>query len=288
MSLFLALLIAAQEIPNAPSPEIRAVQDRARREAEEKKAVANKTLGPPVPAQYAEKFYDCIAASAADTARGLIYASEWLTKGGSFYARQCQGFALSRQGRWVAAEVAFGQAGEEADKTRDPAAGRLWAQAGNAALAAGEFAKARSHFDAAIVRGLPDGTQRGATYLDRARASMGMGDTAAARIDLDRAMAEAPADALAWLLSATLARRTGDLALADKHILEAARLSPDDPAVALEQGNIAVMSGRDDAAKSAWNRAVKLAGDGDAGKTAAANLAELANAPPPTPAPAKP
>lgn len=276
MPIFLPLLLAAQV-----SPEVAAVQDRARREAAEKRAPQAQAARLPVPPAISARFQACVDAAADDADKGLQVAGQWLVTGGGFYARQCQGFALARTGRWTAAQVAFEQAANAADIARDPAAGRLWAQVGNAALAGGDYAKARSSFDAAIARGLANGIDKGEAYLDRARAAVALGDMTAARADLDKAVEQVPADPLAWLLSATLARRTGNLGLAEKHIAEAVRLSPDDAAVALEEGNIAVLGGKDEAAKTAWSRAVKLAADSNAGKAAAANLGELAKAPAP-------
>ena len=53
------------------------------------------------------------------------------------------------------------------------------------------------------------------------------------------------------------------------------QLSPDDASVALEEGNIAVLTDHADIARSAWQRAVKLAPDAPAGKAAAENLGRL-------------
>jgi hypothetical protein len=49
--------------------------------------------------------------------------------------------------------------------------------------------------------------------------------------------------------------------------------------VALEEGNIAMLTGHEDIARAAWQRAVKLAADSAAGKAAADDLSRL-----PTPA----
>src|SRR3546814_9560299 len=82
-------------------------------------------------------------------------------------------------------------------------------------------------------------------YLDRARALVAMDKLAEARPDIDKALSEVPKDPLAWLLSATLARRMDNLPVAQEHIAQALALSPDDASVALEEGNIAVLSGMD-------------------------------------------
>jgi tetratricopeptide (TPR) repeat protein len=86
---------------------------------------------------------------------------------------------------------------------------------------------------------------------------------------------QASADPLAWLLSATLARQSGDLDRAQADIAEAAKRAPDDAQVALEAGNIAIMTGHDDAARTAWAAAVKNAPQSAAGKAAADALSRL-------------
>jgi tetratricopeptide (TPR) repeat protein len=158
--------------------------------------------------------------------------------------------------------------------------GQLWAQAGNASLAGGDFPKARLAFDAALAGGQLRGADEGEAHLDRARAAVAMKDSKAARADFDAASKLVPEDALVWLLSATLARRDGDLARASADIAEAAKRSPDDASVALEAGNIAALSGAGSAARTAWEAAVEAAPESPAGKAAAASLKRLAAAPP--------
>jgi len=53
------------------------------------------------------------------------------------------------------------------------------------------------------------------------------------------------------------------------------QLAPDDASVALEEGNIAMLTGQEDIARSDWDRAVRLAADSPAGKAAADNLSRL-------------
>ena len=151
-------------------------------------------------------------------------------------------------------------------------------QAGNAALAGGDAARAKTGFDAALARGQAAGLDLGEIHLDRARARFALNDKKGARDDLDMALKLAPADPLAWLLSATLARQSGDLDRAIADIEEAQKRSPDDAQVALEAGNIAIVSGSEAAARVAWEAAVKAAPDTPAGKSAAAALARLGTA----------
>ena len=280
MPFFLPLLFLAQGY----DPEIEAVMNRSRKEKQEaaaaaaapKPAAAREDGRIPVPAKYAAPFQACLDQAIEAPDAGVAFAQKWRIDGGSFYARHCMGFAYARAERWGPAIVAFEQAAEEAERSAEMAqSARLWAQAGNAALASGDPAKARQDFDAALARGLPDGLEKGEVHLDRARALVALGDSAAARESLDVALAQAPRDPLGWLLSATLARRSGEMALAQAHIARAVQLSPDDASVALEEGNIAVLTQHDDVARAAWQRAVRLAPTTAAGKAAADNLSRL-------------
>jgi tetratricopeptide (TPR) repeat protein len=221
------------------------------------------------------RFAACVALTEKDAARALEVAGTWQVEGGGVLARQCAGLAYASLRRWLPAATAFQQAAEDAERHRDGRAPRLWVQAGNAALAAGDMIKAGQYLDAAISGGGLFGAEAGEAHLDRARARVATGDTATARADLDMALKLVPADPLAWLLSATLARRTGDLARAQADIGEAMKRAPDDAAVALEAGNIAILSGAEAAARTAWAAAIKASPDSPAGKAAADALKRL-------------
>lgn len=282
MSFLLPLLLLA---PQAYDPEIEAVMNRRKKETVAPAAPASPSAAGqasdgriPVPARFAQPFQECLDQAMASPDQGVAYAEKWRMDGGSFYARHCMGFAYARAERWAPAIVAFEQAADEAERSGEMThSARLWAQAGNAALAGGDAAKARADFDAALARGLPDGLERGEAHLDRARALVALGDGKAARESLDAALTQVPQDPLAWLLSATLARRSGEMKLAQAHIARAVQLSPDDASVALEEGNVAVLTGHEDVARSAWQRAVKLAPEAPTGKAAADNLSRLAS-----------
>jgi len=279
-------------MPQAYDPEIEAVMNRKRKEAVEARAAAAESAPAPrtseeakdgmipVPPQYAAPFQACIDAALQSPEQGVAFAEKWRIEGGNFYARHCMGFAYARAERWAPAIVALEQAADEAERTGEMAqSARLWAQAGNAALAGGDAAKAKADFDAALARGLPDGIEKGEAHLDRARALVALNDHQGARDSLDIALEQAPKDPLGWLLSATLARRMGEMPLAQAHIARAVQLSPDDASVALEEGNIAILTDHADVARSAWQRAVKLAPEAPAGKAAADNLTRLPPAP---------
>lgn len=221
------------------------------------------------------RFVQCVSLSEADPAKALDEAGAWQLTGGGVLARQCAGLAYAAQKRWLPAAAIFEQAARAAEKAQDGRAPRLWVLSGNAALAGGNPAKARAAIDAGLAGGALSGTEAGEAYLDRARASFALKDNKAARVDLDAAVKLVPDDPLGWLLSATLARATGDLVRAQSDIAEAAKRSPDDASVALEAGNIAILSGAEGAARTAWAAAVKASPASTAGKAAAENLVRL-------------
>lgn len=227
----------------------------------------------------------CIAQVDADPEKAVTFASDWRIQGGDLDARLCLGLAYAAQQKWPSAMTAFEQAARDAEGRKNNRSAGFWVQAGNAALAAGNAARAQAAFDSAIASGLLSGRELGEAHLDRARALVSARQGKAARADLDAALKLVPEDPLAWLLSATLARREGDLTRAAEDIAEAGKRSPDDASVALEAGNIAILSGADDAARTAWEAAVKTSPESPAGKAAADNLKQMAG-PVQTPPPA--
>jgi tetratricopeptide (TPR) repeat protein len=238
-------------------------------------AAAAATTPPAAPPADEARFESCVGLIDSDPAQAIDRASTWQIQGGGVLARQCLGMAYGEQRRWASAATAFEGAARLAETTGDGRAAILWVQAGNAALAANDPQKARGFLDAALARGQLVGDASGEAHLDRARALAAIGDLKGARIDLDVAVRDVAADPLGWLLSATLARKMQDLPRAQADIAEAAKRSSDDPSVALEAGNIAMLSGHEDAARTAWTAAVRNAPESPSGKSAAEALARL-------------
>jgi len=222
-----------------------------------------------------KRFADCVALVEADPQAAIATAEAWRMSGGNLNARLCLGLAYAAQKRWPAARLT--------EKENDARSASFWVQAGNAALAAGEYDQARTALDAAIISGLLKGAEAGEAQLDRARALAAKSRLSEARADIDAALKLVPQDPLGWLLSATLARREENLTRAAADIEEAAKRSPDDAAIALEAGNIALLSGAPEAAKKAWEAAVRLAPDSPSGRSAKSALAQFDASPAPAP-----
>ena len=227
--------------------------------------------GPQLQAEYDR----CIDQAVDDPLAGVATATSWSLAGGGYLARQCLGLAYAAQQRWAAAGEAFEEAARAAERVREPRTANYWAQAGNAWLAAGNVTRARGALDAALAAGTLTGQALGEAHLDRARILAAAGDATGARGDLDLALRHAPADPLAWLLSATLARRGGDLNRAATDIAEAMKRAPDDASVQLEAGNIAALRGDQSGAIAAWQSAARLGGDGAVATAARAALAQF-------------
>lgn len=218
---------------------------------------------------------DCAELLKTDPARALEVANGRILQGGGVSAKQCAALAFAAMEKWPAAAAAFEQAARHAERDKLGVAADLWVQAANAHLAAGEPGQAAAALDAALVTGSLSGLAKGEAHLDRARAKVALGRLPEARADLDEALKLAPEDPLAWLLSASLARRMGRLDRAQADIGEAAKRSPDDASVALEAGRIALASGAPEAARVAFEGAIRNQPGSEAAKAAQAELDRL-------------
>lgn len=202
-------------------------------------------------------------------------ASLWVQQGGDYLAKACHGFALASDFRFAEAAVLLDQAAQGADARSDKRAARIWAQAANAAIAADLPEDALSSLDNALKSNILKHIERADCEVDRARALVALKREAQAVVALDTARRLAPENGTAWLLSATLARRMNALPDALSYVQTAAKLSPSDPAVALEAGNIAVAAGDEIAARKQWEQVIAIAPNSRQANSAQAQLAAL-------------
>lgn len=228
----------------------------------------------------------CLAAVNGNPLQGSEAAQAWLDKAKAAEAPQaghCLGVALGRLERWDEAEQAFAAARAAAPASNRIERARLGAMAGNAALAAGRPDAALASLDGAHgdALGAGDKPLAGDIAIDRARALVALGRDGEAAMALDEASATIPGNAQAWLLSATLARRMGKLPEAQTRIEKAAELMPVDPDIGLEAGVIAVLSGRDEAARKSWQSVIDAAPGSDAAATARGYIDQLGPVAPP-------
>ena len=219
----------------------------------------------------------CLGTAQSDPEKARALAEEWVsrTTGAQRAAgRHCLGVAAGNGGDWSAAAAAFLAARDDASEPRFRA--RMSALAGSAFLAEDEADQALSALDAGQADAAGDAALIGAIALDRASALVALGREGEAASALSEARTAIPDDAQAWLLSATLSRRTGDLAAAQSQIQQAATLDPRDPAIGLEAGVIAALGGRDEAARKSFESVIAASPESSQGLAAKQYLAQLA------------
>ena len=274
MTPFLALLLqvgpapAAEPISPLPPEMEQQRADRARRNAEAEAV------------QPASRRAQCLARTRRDPGGAVEEAEVWLegAQGGERGdAGQCLGVAQAQLGQSAASAETFLAARDAtpADDRRQRAL--RGALAGGALLGEGDPASALALLDSArddaVAAG--DGAIAGQIALDRAIALVALDRPADAADALAAARAALPDNAQAWLLSATLSRRSGELAEAQTRIERAAELAPLDPAIGLEAGVIAAMTGRDEAARRSWRSVIEMAPDSPMAATAQTYLDRL-------------
>lgn len=195
-------------------------------------------------------------------------------------ANHCLGVASSELALWDDARAAFAAARAETPQDEGRTRARFAALAGNAALASGDAAGAAD----LLALAERDARAAGAAVLealaaiDHARALVRLERADEALAALDTATTRAPERSEGWLLKATLLRRMERLSDAQTAIERAAALMPANPDIGLEAGVIAVLAGRDAAARQSWQSVLELAPDSPAAATAKDYLAQLGQA----------
>ena len=247
--------------------------------------VATPARSPSKPTVEDDRLLLCIERAGKDPATSLAEASAWVAaaKGANrSKPLECLGQIYTVLLRWDAAEGAFAEAAGVTPISDDARRSALFAQAGNAALAGGHADRALSHLDAAVgVAGIGP-LARGQAEIDRGRALVALGRLEDAVEALAAAQRDASDDPDAWLLGATIARRRGDYAAAQRQIEVAGKLASTDPEIGLEAGVIAMLDGREPAARKAWQSVMLVAPESKEAETARAYLAQLGADPMPT------
>lgn len=264
------LLFLAQDAGAAPDP-----------------AVAS----PPQHSLAEDRLAGCLETARKDPTSAIAAASGWSGEASgaeASYPQQCLGLAYAMLLRWPAAERAFLAARDAAGVDDHFRRAQLATMAGNAALAEERAADALVSLAIAASDAAAAGDDglRALVEVDRARAQVLQGSEAEAEATLAAARMLDPQSPLAWLLSATLARRLGKLDDAQGFIETAAALSPGYPEVGLEAGVIAMLDGRREAAEASWHSVVDLAPASEAAASARSYLAQVAELPaedPPAP-----
>lgn len=191
-------------------------------------------------------------------------------------ALQCAAMAQAELRQWNEAAASFLKARDLAQGKSDWQA-RIGTQRAHALVEAGRIIEARAAFrdaiDDAILAG--DSVTAGQIAADQAIVEVAAGDQSAAAATLAAARERSPGEYRIWLLSATLARRNGQLDDAQSFIEQAASLDAIDPEVGLEAGVIAALSGRLAAARASFESVAAQPHAGARAHTARQYLAQL-------------
>ena len=218
---------------------------------------------------------DCIQLANKDASSAIVEGNKWRQENGGWRADICTATGYARNFEFARSLPYFESGAEFASAESDERANLFWLQAGNAAITADKPRDAIRYFDRALAKGaLPD-TDRADALIDRARAHVDAGQEAQAKTDLFAARRLAPENQMAWLFSATLARRNAELDEAQTFIATSASLAPKDPAIALEAGNIAAAANDLAQAAKQWKLVMELAPTSRQAISAARLLAKI-------------
>jgi tetratricopeptide (TPR) repeat protein len=287
VSLLLALLLQVGPDPMGgamPSDDL--VRDRPPREnvvrADAQEQTEQQILNPT-----SAWLQSCLDQIGADPARAHTMAQirrSQTTGTDRVLANHCLGTAASALGLWDDARSAFLNARAETPADEIRARARFGMMAGNAALASGDTAGALGLLVEAESEARTAGSAplQALAAIDRARALVALGRGEEALAALETATSLAPESAEGWLLKATLLRRLERLEPAQTAIETAARLAPTNPDIGLEAGVIAVLGGRDAAARQSWQSVIDLQPESLAAGAAKSYLEQLGPAAPVT------
>lgn len=224
----------------------------------------------------ARRLLDCIRTAGSDPQAAIAEGARWLVADGGIEAELCTGAGYEAAQDWDSASRAYRRGYDLAVTAQDTRRLGILANVGRMELRAGDAEGAVRDFTTVLADTEIRDEMRGNVLAERAQAQVALENGDAAQGDLIAAQALLPNDSGIWLLSATLARRQGDLDAAGDFIDRALELDQTDPSILLEAGNIAIRLNAYDVARQAWTRAHAADPEGAAGQAAQRNLDRLA------------
>ncbi|HEV2675467.1 MAG TPA: hypothetical protein VGV37_13065 [Aliidongia sp.] len=219
----------------------------------------------------AASYERCMNTARKEPADGFEMASVWKEHGGGLPAEHCAGVALMGLKQYALAGDQLETLGKEMVREAPSLRAQVLSQAGEAWLQAGEAAKARADFTAAIGLDSRDAS----LLIGRARAYAAVKDYKMAKEDLNHALAGGAARGEVLTYRAAANRLSGDLAAARKDADDAVAAAPDSADGWLERANIRRLQKDDKGARADWIKVLELAPDSPAGDAARDNLATM-------------
>jgi tetratricopeptide (TPR) repeat protein len=237
---------------------------------------AEPPAAPAVMAGDRSRYAACLALAKSAPLRAIDSAQAWRIENGGTGALHCLALAQFERKDYAAAFASFDAAVKASQRLGDGQAVVLLSQAADAALLAGQPETAVGFLDRALGGGSDapalSPQVEAVLRVTRAEALVDLKRDKDAAADLKRATELFPDVPYGLLLQATLARRMGDLALAETAILAAAARTPESAEVQYEAGLIAAAKGDMTLAKTAWTAAAAADPESIAGQAAAKAL----------------
>ncbi|SJZ81815.1 hypothetical protein SAMN02745126_02410 [Enhydrobacter aerosaccus] len=215
------------------------------------------------------QYTECMSLARSEPMRAVPQAERWMNKGGGLGARHCLAIATFEAGRYTRAADQLEAIARDMGEQRPGLRAELWAQAGQAWIAAGQADKAALAQSRALDLKKDDAD----LWVDRALSYATTNEWPRAVSDFDQALILRPNDVEILVLRSAAWRYAGNLArsLADAQV--ALKIAPDNTAALLERGF--TYSARGDRAKAQadFTKVVKLVPPGsEAAKRAEAGL----------------
>ncbi len=215
------------------------------------------------------RYTECMSLARREPLRALPLAESWMGKGGGLGARHCIAIATFESGRHAQAANQLEAIAHDMGQERPGLRAELWAQAGQAWIAAGQADKAA----AAQSQALDLKTDDADLWVDRGLSYATLREWPRAVSDFDRALALRANDVEILVLRCAAWRYAGNLprSLADAQL--ALKVAPDNTSALLERGFTYLAGGDLVQARGDFNKVVSLVPPGsEAAKRAEAGL----------------
>ena len=217
------------------------------------------------------QYQACMALLDRDAAGALDSAVEWEKQGGGDAARHCKALAMIRTGQVEDGALELERIAETMPQVKSPMAAKLFAQAGQAWIKAGNPQRALY----AQNQGLKLNPKDVDLLVDRALTYGNSGMYFEALDDLNAAIDLSPDDADIYAFRAAAYRRLENNDLAEDNIEQALKLSPSHPGALLERGYLRRAQGDQKGAREDWLTVIQVMPGTDIANEAQKNIEKL-------------
>jgi tetratricopeptide (TPR) repeat protein len=217
------------------------------------------------------EYQACMSLFDRDPAGALDSAVAWEKQGGGDPARHCKALALIRTGQVEDGALELARVAEAMPQVKAPMAAKMFAQAGQAWIKAGNPQRALY----AQNQGLKLNSKDVDLLVDRALTYGSAGMYFEALDDLNAAIDLSPDDPDIYAFRAAAYRQLENLDLAEDNIEQALKLSPSHPGALLERGYLRRAKGDEVGARSDWLTVIQVVPGTDTANVAQQNIEKL-------------